>query len=166
MYKKKDFHRSLRLFTAMAVSMANILVAYASRTGDTQSIAELIAEGIRMAGGSVTVKKISEIKNEAGLNGYDGYVFGAPTYHGDMVNTMKTFLFMAEKADLAHKVGAAFGAFGWSGEAPPRIFDTMAHMYHMRMVSGPLLLKSAALGGGLRMAQDYGKEVVDTIGTV
>ena len=146
--------------------MANILVAYASRTGDTQAIAELIAEGIRIAGGVAKVKKINEIKSEADLNGYDGYVFGAPTYHGDMVNTMKTFLFLAEKADLAHKVGAAFGAFGWSGEAPPRIFDTMANIYNMRMVSGPLLLKSAALGGGLRMAQEYGKEVVDTIGTV
>ncbi len=146
--------------------MANVLVVYASRTGDTQAIAELIAEGIRMAGSVATVKKISEIKSEAELNGFDGYVFGAPTYHGDMVNTMKTFLFLAEKADLAHKVGAAFGAFGWSGEAPPRIFDTMAHIFNMRMVSGPLLLKSAALGGGLRMAQEYGKEVVDTIGTV
>ena len=146
--------------------MANILIVYASRTGDTQAIADLIAEGIRMAGSTVTVKKISEIKSEADLNGFDGYVFGAPTYHGDMVNTMKTFLFLAEKADLAHKVGAAFGAFGWSGEAPPRIFDTMAYIFNMRMVSGPLLLKSAALGGGLRMAQEYGKEVVDTIGTV
>lgn len=145
--------------------MANILIVYASRTGDTQAIAELIAEGIRMAGSVATVKKISEIKSEADLNGFDGYVFGAPTYHGDMVNTMKTFLFLAEKAELAHKVGAAFGAFGWSGEAPPRIFDTMAHIFNMRMVGGPLLLKSAALGGGLRMAQEYGKEVVDTIGT-
>lgn len=146
--------------------MANVLIVYASRTGDTQAIADLVAEGIRMAGSTATVIKISEIKNETDLNGYDGYAFGAPTYHGDMVNTMKTFLFLAEKAELSHKVGAAFGAFGWSGEAPPRIFDTMAHIFNMRMVSGPLLLKSAALGGGLRMAQEYGKEIVDTIGTV
>jgi hypothetical protein len=29
----------------------------------------------------------------------------------------------------------------------------------MDMVSGPLRLKSAALGGGVQMAQDYGREI-------
>jgi len=29
----------------------------------------------------------------------------------------------------------------------------------MEMVSGPLRLRSATLGGGIRMAQDYGREV-------
>ncbi|MBW2119186.1 MAG: nitric oxide synthase, partial [Deltaproteobacteria bacterium] len=29
----------------------------------------------------------------------------------------------------------------------------------MNMVSGPLRLKSAALGGGTQMAQEYGKEI-------
>jgi hypothetical protein len=29
----------------------------------------------------------------------------------------------------------------------------------MDMASGPLLLKSASLGGGLKMAQDYGREI-------
>jgi flavorubredoxin len=72
---------------------------------------------------------------------------------------MKTLLFMAEKAGLAGKVGGAFGAFGWSGEAPDRIFDTMKNIFEMNMVSVPLRLKSASLGGGLKMAQDYGREI-------
>jgi len=29
----------------------------------------------------------------------------------------------------------------------------------MDMVRGPLRLKSAALGGGMQMAQDYGREI-------
>ena len=76
---------------------------------------------------------------------------------------MKTFLFLAEKAELEGKVGAAFGAFGWSGEAPDRIFDTMKNIYKMKMVSGPMRLKSASLGGGLQMAHDYGKEIAAKI---
>lgn len=144
--------------------MAKVLIVFATRTGSTEEIGNIIAEGLRIAGAEVTTRKITEISNESELNGYDGYAFGAPTYHGDMIQGMKTFLFLAEKAELEGKVGAAFGAFGWSGEAPDRIFDTMKNIYKMEMVSGPMRLKSAALGGGLQMAHDYGKEIAAKIG--
>jgi hypothetical protein len=33
----------------------------------------------------------------------------------------------------------------------------------MKMVSGPLRLKSSSLGGGVQMAQAYGKEIAKNI---
>jgi len=145
--------------------MGKVIVVYATRTGSTRKIAELIAEGIRIDGGEAEVKNVSEVKKDEDLAGYDGYVFGSATYHGQMMQGMKTMLFLAEKAGLKGKVGGSFGAFGWSGEAPGRIFDTMDHVLEMDMVSGPLRLKSAALGGGTQMAQDYGKEIGKKLGT-
>ena len=139
--------------------MGKVLVVYATRTGATQKIAELLAEGIRMTGNDAALVNVTEVKNEADLKGYDGYVFGSATYHGQMMQGMKTMLFLAEKAKLNGKAGGSFGAFGWSGEAPDRIYDTMKHILEMDMVSGPLRLKSAALGGGTQMAQEYGREV-------
>ena len=139
--------------------MGNALVVYATRTGETKSIAELIAEGIRFEGGEVKVMNVAEIKKEADLEGYDAYLFGSATYHGEMMQGMKTMLFLVEKAGLKGKVGGSFGAFGWSGEAPGRIYDTMKQIFEMEMVSGPLMLKSASLGGGIQMAQDYGREI-------
>ena len=101
--------------------MAKTLIVCASRTGETQKIGELIAEGIRFSGQEAKVVRDKEIKKETDLEGYDAYVFGSATYHGDMMQGMKTLLFLAEKANLAGKIGGAFGAFGWSGEAPDRI---------------------------------------------
>jgi len=143
--------------------MGKVLVVYSSRTGESKAIAELIAEGIRIHGGDANVASASDIKKEADLKGYDAYVFGSSTYHGEMMQSMKTMLFIAEKANLEGKVGAAFGAFGWSGEAPDRIYDTMNNIFKMNMVSGPLRLKSASLGGGVQMAQEYGKEITKKI---
>lgn len=140
--------------------MAKALIVYASRAGSTKKIGDLIAEGIRISGHEASVIKVSEIKKETDLDGYDAFVFGSATYHGEMMQGMKTLLFLAEKANLEGKVGGAFGAFGWSGEAPGRIFDTMKNIFKMSMISGPLRLKSASLGGGTQMAQDYGKEIV------
>ena len=94
---------------------------------------------------------MTDIKKEGDLKGYDAVVFGSPTYHGEMVQGMKTLLFMAEKAELEGKVGGAFGAFGWSGEAPDRIFETMKNIFKMKMVSIPF---AAQIGHPGRRPED------------
>jgi flavorubredoxin len=139
--------------------MAKVLVVYATRTSSTNEIADLVAEGIRISGNEAVVVDVKDIKSEADLAGYDGYVFGSPTYHGEMLQSMKTMLFLAEKANLAGKVGGVFGAHGWSTEAQDRIYNTMKEVFSMDMTQGPLLLKSASLGGGVPMAHEYGKEI-------
>lgn len=139
--------------------MAKALLVYATRSGDTKDIANLIAEGIRFTGGEAKVVNVTDIKKEEDLNGYDAYAFGSATYHGGMMQGMKTMLFLAEKADLEGKIGSAFGAFGWSGEALDRIYGTMKNIFKMDMVKEPLRLKSASLGGGIQMAQEYGKNI-------
>ncbi len=144
--------------------MAKVLIVYSTKNGSTKAIGELIAEGVRFSGHEAVVMNVTDIKTEADLQGYEGYVFGSATYHGEMMAKMKTMLFMAEKANLDGKFGGSFGAFGWSGEAPDRIYDTMKHVFDMDMVRGPLKLKSAALQGGIQMAQDYGREIAKKLG--
>ena len=139
--------------------MAKALIVYTTRTGETRNIAELIAEGVRFTGADANVIDANRVNKEDDLRVYDAYVFGSATYHGEMMEGMKKLLFLAEKANLEGKAGGAFGAFGWSGEAPDRIYDTMKNIFNMDMVSGPLRLKSSTLGGGIQMAQDYGREV-------
>lgn len=141
------------------MEMAKVLIAYTTRAGETKNIAERIAEGVRFEGAEAEIKDLSQIKNETDLQGYDGYVFGSPTYHGDMMQSMKTFLFMAEKADLKGKVGGSFGAFGWSGEALDRIYGTMKNIFNLEMIGDPLRLKTSSLGGGTQMAQGYGRQI-------
>ncbi len=143
--------------------MPKALIVCASRTGETTRMGEIIAEGLRISNVEAKVVKASEIKKESDLEGYDALVLGSATYHGDMLQSMKTMLFLCEKASLEGKIGGAFGAFGWSGEAPERIFDTMKHIFKMSMVDKPLRLKSVSLGGGLQMAQDYGHQIAKKI---
>lgn len=143
--------------------MPKVLIVYATRTGDTEKIARLIGEGIRISGLEAEVVDVKQIKKETDLQGYDALVLGSSTYHGAMLEKMKTLLFLAEKAGLEGKVGGAFGAFGWSGEAPERIYGTMANIFKMDMVGDPLMLKNASLGGGIQMAQEYGKSIAKKV---
>ncbi|WP_054033843.1 flavodoxin domain-containing protein [Desulfatitalea tepidiphila] len=142
--------------------MHKVLIAYISRTGMTEKMANFIAEGVRMAGQEAVVRKVAEISSEKDLEGYAGYIFGCPTYHRDMTNGMKTFLFLAQKANLTGKMGGAFCSYTHSGESGPMVFDTMQHVYKMDMVDlGALNLKEHVIGtqDGTKACQDYGRAV-------
>jgi flavodoxin len=45
--------------------MAQVLIVYATRSGDTKDIADLIAEGVRFTGAEAKVINVTEIKKEA-----------------------------------------------------------------------------------------------------
>ncbi len=140
--------------------MKKVLVAYFSKTGMTGKMAEYVAEGARLSGADVEVKNISEIKTEKDLTGYDGYIFGCPTYHKTITESFKTFLFLAEKGGLRDKVGGTFGSSTHSGEAPGIIFDTMEFVYSMQMTTlGPFDLREGEVdtAEGMKACQDYGR---------
>jgi flavodoxin len=140
--------------------MKKALIVYASRTGKTKAMAEYLAEGLRMAGCQVDVKKIADIDKGEQMAGYDGYLFGCPTYHKDITEGMKKFLFKAKMAALGDKWGGSFGSHTHSGEGPIIIYETMQYVCKMKMTDlGPLRLTEEMLAKpeGLKACQDYGR---------
>ena len=140
--------------------MAKVLITYFSLTGNTERMAQYMAEGIRFSGNEAITRKISDIKKADELAGYDGYLFGSPTYHRDMAEPMKTFLFLAKKANLEGKLAGAFGSYTHSGDAPAIIFDTMQYVYKMQPFElSSFKLKEAVIdtSEGARSCQDYGR---------
>jgi len=145
--------------------MKKVLVAYVSRTGTTEKMANYLAEGIRMAGNEVVVAKTSTLK-EKDLSGFSGFLFGCPTYHKDMTNSMKQFLFIAEKANLDGKAGGAFGSHTHSGEAAPMVYETMQYVFKMDVTNlGPLNLTESIMetDEGLKACQQYGKDLCEKL---
>ena len=142
--------------------MGEVLIAYYSRSGHTEEMANYIAEGVRIAGCDAKVKPISEIKNEKNLDGYDAYLLGCPTYYRDMTGNMKSFLFLAEKANLEGKPGGAFGSYTHSGDAPSIIFETMEYVFKMKVTNlGSFKLKEADIGNNIKSCQDDGKVICE-----
>jgi flavodoxin len=148
--------------------MKKVLVAYFSLTGNTEKMAEYIAEGVRFSGHQAVTKKVSDIKSADGLAGYDGYIFGSPTYYRDVAEPVKTFLFLGRKANLNGKLGGAFGSYTHDGSAPAIIFDTMQYVFKMEPFElGPFNLKEEILGKseGSHACQDYGRVFGEKLGS-
>jgi len=130
-------------------------VIYESTRGRTKAMAEAICEGAASVGVECEVIDAREFN---GLEGICALAIGSSTRMKKVLPVVKRIL--SELPDLEGLPAAGFGSYGWSGEAPGRIFDTMENIFRMNMVDGgPLMLKSSSLGGGIPMAQEYGKEV-------
>jgi len=100
--------------------MANVLVAYYSRSGNTRKVAEAFAEGVKEEGVGVALKKVEDVQVKELLD-YDGVALGSPTYYGQMAAPVKKLIDDSIKLHekLDGKVGAAFtssGGYGCGGE--------------------------------------------------
>ena len=147
--------------------MPKALVVFATRFGQTRTIARHIVEGMRSETLEVDLVDAAEMERKGIDPGsYDAVVIGSATYHGEMMESVKTLLFAFEKANLEGKTGASFGSFGWSGEAPIRIYDTMKHVFRMNMVDEPLRIQSAQLTGAEQRCRDFGAQIAMKIAGV
>jgi menaquinone-dependent protoporphyrinogen oxidase len=67
----------------------SVLVAYASKHGATEGIAERIAENLREAGQDADARPVQEVGD---LAGYEGYVVGSAAYLGRWMKDARTFV--------------------------------------------------------------------------
>lgn len=143
--------------------MPKILVLYYSRTGNTGIMAKAIVEGAQEVPG-VEVKLDYYVPPET-LSSFDSIVFGVPTYHHDMPLSIKNFLeeIATKNVDLKGKLGAAFGSYGWSGEAPRLVLEVLKNRFGMLVVEPPLLVKYSPDKSGIDKCKDFGKNIAERI---
>jgi len=144
-------------------NMARILVLYYSQTGNTEKMAKAVAEGARAVRG-IEVELAYYVHPEE-LAGFDAVAVGVPTYHHDAsIDIKKLFEEAALKnVSLKGKIGATFGSYGWSGEAPRLIAEIMRNKFEMQMMEPPLLIKYAPDEAGLEKCRELGKTIAEKL---
>ncbi|HOX54120.1 MAG: flavodoxin domain-containing protein [Candidatus Omnitrophica bacterium] len=91
--------------------MAQILVIYYTQSGNTEKMAQAIAEGIEKEGVQYQLKKVQDAKPDDLLKA-DGILIGSPTYYGSMAFQIKELLDQSVKfhSKLDGKAGGAFSS--------------------------------------------------------
>ena len=144
-------------------NVLKILVVYYSQTGNTEKMARAIEKGAKsVVGIEVEVKYF--VKPEE-LVDADGIILGMPTYYHDIGMDMKNLLngVSKEEIDLKGKVGAAFGSYGWSGEAPNLLLEIMKNRFEMDIVEPALRIKYNPDEKGLEECYKLGKVVAEKV---
>ncbi|UCC33971.1 MAG: FprA family A-type flavoprotein [Candidatus Bathyarchaeota archaeon] len=141
--------------------MSKILVVYYTHTGNTEKMAQAVAEGAKAVQG-VEV----ELKRQASpwkLADFDAILIGAPTYQHNMTANIRKLLeeIAFHEVNLEGKVGAAFGSYGWSGEAPRFVLEVMENKFRMDVLKPPLLIKYAPDEKGLVECRKLGRDAAE-----
>lgn len=106
-----------------------LLVFYISAYGNTARMAQAVRDGAEGVDG-VRVSLYDLAGGDAApfvdlIEEADGLVFGSPTINGDAVKPVWELLSSLTLVKVKGKFGAAFGSYGWSGEAVGLIEDRL-----------------------------------------
>ncbi|MBC7228845.1 MAG: FprA family A-type flavoprotein [Actinobacteria bacterium] len=143
----------------------SLLVFYASAYGNTAALAEKIAEGAREAGVKATVMDVAA--TELGLmidriEAADGIAVGSATINGDAVEPVWYLLSHLATLNLKGKVGASFGSYGWSGEAPKLIAERLRGL-KFKVEEEPLRVNLVPTEEDLAEAAEYGRRIAASL---
>ena len=90
--------------------MVKVLVAYDTKYGNTQRVAELIAEGLKAAGAEAVIENMKKVNVDEAA-GFDAILMGSPNHMGRPTRTFKKFVGKLQKANLTDKSLAAFDTY-------------------------------------------------------
>ncbi|HWP97658.1 MAG TPA: (4Fe-4S)-binding protein [Syntrophomonadaceae bacterium] len=122
-----------------AQSVPRVVVAYMSAYGYTKMLAEQVEKGLQAAGNfeikvfDLVVDPLDQVVQE--IDRAQGLFIGSPTLNRDALPPIWDLLGHLSPITHADIVAAAFGSYGWSGEAVPNI-QTRLHMLRMRVLPG------------------------------
>jgi len=93
--------------------MSKIAVVYWSGTGNTEAMANAVAEGIGAAGGESTLFTATEFDADK-MDGFDAVAFGCPSMGSEELEDSEFLpMFESVEAKLNGKKIALFGSYGW-----------------------------------------------------
>jgi flavorubredoxin len=143
--------------------MNKILILYYSRTGNTEKMANAVAEGSKSVG-NVEVELSFHVNAES-LASYNAILIGSPTYNHDMPVDFKNLFEEAavQKLSLKGKIGTAFGSYGWSGEAPKLLLEIMKLKFEMETIEPPLLARYVPDQNTLNACRHLGARVSESL---
>lgn len=143
----------------------NLLVLYTSIYGNTAKIAAGIADGAKIEGINVGLFDILDLEMDVALDmieDADAVVVGSPTINGDAVEPVWKLLSGLATINLKGKVGAAFGSYGWSGEAPVMIAERLKSL-KLKINEPPLKFVLVPVDDDMAECREFGKRIAQSI---
>ena len=116
-----------------------VVIPYVSSYGYTAQLAETIMEGLK-ASGDFDVKAYDMVTADKGevlaeLAGADGILLGSPTILQEALNPIWDLTINLYPAVHGGKFAAAFGSYGWSGEAVDHLTQRLEQL-NMKVMKG------------------------------
>ncbi len=127
---RKHISRVLQLYDEWSshVSREKAVIVYDTMWKSTERMAKILFDAIADAGVEVSLRKLRENHRSdimAELLDARGLLLGSPTIHRQLFPTVADLLCYMKGLKPQKKTAAAFGSYGWSGEAVQLVTDDL-----------------------------------------
>ena len=152
---------------ANAYQANQITIVYDTMWQSTRLMAEAIAQGIGEQDPAVTVKVMNASKDDKNdilteIFQSKAVLVGSPTINYGYSFAIAGLLEMVKGLKFKKKKAAAFGSYGWSGEAPKQIAAHLAEA-GFEVVDEGIKLLWVPDEDGLKQCVEYGKRFADAV---
>lgn len=126
--------------------MSKIAIVYWSGTGNTESMARLVAEGVAAGGGRADLLTAPEFTPDR-AGGCAAIALGCPSMGAERLEEEEFEpMFEAVKPSLNQKPVALFGSYGWGDGEWMRAWEADCRAAGCRLVSEPVIVSGAPDG--------------------
>ena len=120
--------------------MSKIAVVYWSGTGNTEAMANAVADGAKAAGAEVTMFTASEFSADQ-VDAFDAIAFGCPAMGAEVLEESEFDpMFTDCEAKLAGKKVGIFGSYGWGDGEWMRNWEDDCRSLGCRMAADPVIV--------------------------
>lgn len=136
--------------------MSKVAVVYWSGTGNTEAMANAVAEGAKNAGAEVSVFGPSDF-NSGMVAGFDAIAFGCPAMGSEVLEESEFDpMFSEVEPALRGKKIAIFGSYGWGDGEWIRDWESRCNDAGANLVTDPLKINDAPDASGLDDCRSLG----------
>ncbi len=157
---RKYIESYLRWSQAETDSIKSVLILYVSIYGSTKKLAEAIVKGVLEEDVNVRMIDVNDTDPQFirdAIERADGIIVGSPTIVGDAPRPVWDALALLSSVKFKIKLGAAFGSYGWSGEATKMVEDRLSGL-HIKLHKPSFRVKLIPEDKTLKECQEFGKE--------
>ncbi|MDD5132557.1 MAG: FprA family A-type flavoprotein [bacterium] len=143
----------------------SILVLYLSAHKNTDKLTRQIAAGLKTEKTEVKVIHIPEVSLDQirdELEKADGLLIGSPTINRDIPKPVWDVLGLFQTVSLELKLAAAYGSFGWSGEAVKMIEDRLKSL-KLKTFEPGYKVNFAPTEENLAKAREFGQKFAEAM---
>jgi flavorubredoxin/NADPH-dependent 2,4-dienoyl-CoA reductase/sulfur reductase-like enzyme/rubredoxin len=163
----RDLYRTWSTEIAPSDGLTRVVIPYVSAYGFTEDLAKSISKGIKSQIDDclIDMYNVIEHKQEVILDKIywaDAVLFGSPTINGDALEPIMELLIKMNPLVHGGKIAAAFGSFGWSGEAVPNM-EARLKALRMKLVTPGLKINFKPNEEELLKAYKFGETIAEKI---
>lgn len=143
-----------------------LVICYGSMYGNTEQMAEAIAEGASEGGvKKIVMHNVTRVNHSyiiADVFRYNGLAVGSPTYNGALYPEVESLLGKLASRDIKGHYLGYFGEFCWAGQAVKRITEINERL-KFEVVGTPVEIKQGVRAEGLEQCRALGRALAEKI---